>query len=545
MPDHEPSLCLGPDDLARLFPAYLEIDRAGAIRSVGPSLAAAGESALPGTTFFDAFSVEHPCDIGTIEELRGCERPLILASISSEGPRLRGVACPRGESTFLLVALIPRIEDASGRATYTFADFSPADGTPDMLLALEFRSGLLADARRLASRLEVERQAASRANAAKTAFLATMSHEIRTPMNGILGIASILADTGVSEEQRELLETMRESGEALMGIISNVLDLSKIEADSLEVEESCFSLPRVIDGVCALFQPIAETKGVRFDRDVAITYPDLVGDAARVRQIAINLLSNAVKFTGSGSVTLRVRDRAEDGGAVCEIAVSDTGIGIGSHALERLFEPFHQADSSTTRCFGGSGLGLAITRRLCEKMGGEVTVESRVGRGSRFTATLPFPVAVPPQAGPSAGDADARLPSFPCTPRVLVVEDNATNRLVVSKYLDRLGIEHAFAHDGVQALTAWEEGGFSTVLMDIQMPNLDGFEATRELRRREQASGRARVAVIGLTADAMLQRRDEAFAVGMDGFLTKPLHFDDLRSAIQAHSPAVPPVGGI
>jgi CheY-like chemotaxis protein len=392
------------------------------------------------------------------------------------------------------------------------------------------RSGLLAEARELAEALQDQKKAAERANSAKSAFLAAMSHEIRTPMNGVLGLAAILAETELTPKQREMLDVMIVSGRLLMDILNDVLDLSKIESGAIELERIPFDAAELARGVEGLFAPVATTKGLAFEVAVNAPQPWLSGDPVRIRQILVNLVSNAIKFTDAGAVRADVTLRPRPEGVVLEMVVKDSGIGMSSEAMGRLFQPFVQADGSTTRRFGGTGLGLAIAKLLCTEMGGQIRVESRLGRGSTFTVTIPLEETVAP-----APEAEGDLSGTACAiaaPHVLMVEDNATNQFVLSLFLQKLGATFDVANNGAEALIAWEKGDYDVVLMDIEMPVLDGLEATRELRRREQAQGRPHTPIIALSADAMLENREMARLVGMDEFITKPIELERLRKLL-------------
>jgi PAS domain S-box-containing protein len=374
------------------------------------------------------------------------------------------------------------------------------------------------------------KEGAEAATRAKSAFLATMSHEIRTPLNGVLGMAQALAAGPLEPAQREKLDVIRQSGETLLAILNDVLDHSKIEAGRLELEEAEFDVGAVAASVHATFSAVAAQKGLAFDLTVTRAAAGVyLGDATRVRQVLSNLISNALKFTGAGRVAVTVARRR---GALT-VTVVDTGIGMSKDQLASLFQMFAQADASTTRRFGGTGLGLAICRELAEMMGGGVEARSTEGEGSIFVATLPLPrqarpirKVTPTGAEPVGAGHGVRL-------RLLAAEDNPMNQLVLKTLLAQIGVEPVMVGDGVEAVAAWESGDWDLILMDVQMPRMDGPTATRFIRERELAQGRRRTPIVALTANAMTHQVNEYLAAGMDGFVPKPIEVDRLFSALE------------
>lgn len=374
-----------------------------------------------------------------------------------------------------------------------------------------------------ATALAQEREAAAdQASAAKSAFLASMSHEIRTPLNGILGMAQAMAADRLNRVQRRRLETIRSSGEALLAILSGVLDLSKVETDELTLECSDFNLEEVVRSAASTFKPIAIEKGLTFGVLIAEeARGQFYGDPTRLRQIIHHLVSNAVKFTDQGGVTISV---AYDDGHLT-ISIADTGIGIPADQMEQLFENFALGDHSLTRRTGGVGLGLPLSRRLVRLMGGEIEVSSTEGQGSLVAVTVPLgrgrtEVPPSPEASPDL--------------RILVAEDNEVNRLVVATLLGHVGVTPVLVEDGARAVEAWRAGVWDLILMDIQMPGMDGVTATRAIRAAEAAESRPRTPIIAVTANAIAYQVDEYLAAGMDVVVSKPFSAGELFAAIEA-----------
>ncbi|HEX4197116.1 MAG TPA: ATP-binding protein [Caulobacteraceae bacterium] len=367
---------------------------------------------------------------------------------------------------------------------------------------------------------------AEAASRAKSEFLANMSHEIRTPLNGVLGLAEVLGRSDLDERQRDILKTIVGSAATLDGILADLLDFSRLEAGRLTVSEAAFDLGELIEAAASPYRSAAEAKRLAFELSLDQTARRrVVGDPARLRQILTNLLSNAVKFTSQGRVGLSVAKAAR--GDRYYFEVRDSGIGFEPDHAERLFSRFEQADGSITRQFGGTGLGLSISRQLAELMGGQISAAGKPGRGAVFTLMLPLPAA---RDAPAATETVLERPARP--PRVLVVDDNETNRKVAELILAAIGAEVTCVEDGQAAVGAVESGDFDVVLMDLQMPVMDGLSATRAIRAREAKDGLPRLPVVVLSANVMREHVEASNAAGADDHIGKPVRAETLIAAV-------------
>ena len=388
----------------------------------------------------------------------------------------------------------------------------------------------------LAQNLEMERERAEAANAAKSQFLAMMSHELRTPMTGVMGMADLLLMSKLTQEQEDLTKLLRRSARVLLDLLNDILDFSKIEAGQLEMESITFSISEVISDVTNLFAPVASEKGVLLEVKTPPTYWNLVkGDPKRLRQVLSNLVGNAVKFTQNGRITIALEQVADDAdGVTSQFSVIDTGIGIAENEISKLFQPFVQADVSTSRKYGGTGLGLAISRRLVEGMGGTIGITSEIGKGSTFSFTVKSVIdrAAPQrEAGLVQRQAFKPAKAAAVSQTILLAEDNETSRYLISTMLSRMGHSVDAVEDGAQAVSAADKKRYDVILMDMQMPVMDGPEATRAIRKSGALN--AGVPIIALTADVIAEHRSAYFAAGVNSIVGKPVNWDELSEEMK------------
>lgn len=512
-----------------LFPCYILTDADLVLKAVGRSLRKLLPDAVAGVPLIDCFKIERP-RVGFNPAL-AAERSSALQFKSKDGRvNLVGSVLVVPQGYLFCMTHSAMMAQKWGELDLAASDFSSADQSMAIGTSMGLQAVLMSEMKDLANNLARARDEALAANRAKSTFLSVMSHEIRTPLNGVLGMVHVLLKDAPTEQQRSRLEIVRESGDALLAILNDLLDISRIEAGKMTLEAIEFDIREVLSGAYAAFTAIANKAGISFILDIEPAAGIYLGDPTRVRQVAYNFLSNALKFTKEGRVVLSARLVDEE----LEISVLDTGIGIATDRLDGVFDPFVQADASVNRNFGGTGLGLGISRDLAKLMGGSIRVQSELGKGSVFTARLQIPRLRDATDVPQVVKQEDTVGSQEIVQslRVLAAEDNLVNQLVLRTLMEQFGITLTVVENGRLAVDAWESQIWDIILMDMQMPVMGGVEASRLIRERERETGRAKTPIIAVTANAMTHHMSEYETAGIDGIVSKPIKADALANVL-------------
>ena len=530
---------LDPAQLDLILPSHIRVGTDLTILSTGQSLRRLTPGCAPGTRLEDSFRIERPKGPLELMTWVRTKTPVQLRAINGF-VFLRGLVLSIDEDFLFCVSHVTSQMSSLQDSGLRMSDFSEVDSSLSAILAAGVRASMVAESQELMHALSRARDEALAASEAKSVFLANMSHEIRTPLNGVLGLVGALNRTPLTPHQEEMVQLIMTSGQTLERLLSDILDLTKVEAGQLVLEATAFQLGSAIEDAVRLMRVRADEKGLAFGLDLGPgSQAWVLGDVVRIRQIVANLVSNAIKFTPRGRVDVAVRvTETSDERLGVAIEVRDTGIGFDASAAERMFQRFAQADGTITRRFGGTGLGLVISQGLATAMDGEIEAWSKPGEGSRFTLNLRIPRGVEPalkaadRAGPGAWRPEGGGDGRPL--KVLLVEDQSINQRVASVILEHEGAEIAIANDGAEALAQFEPAAFDIILMDMQMPVMDGLTATLRIREREQAESLERTPIAMLSANCMPEHVRAAREAGADLLISKPVTPDALIQGVEA-----------